>query len=68
MGQDNRVQIAINGRKIKMVEDTGCKQNIISYELYREQFKAYQLKKTSKQFVAYGQKTPLNYLGRLKPS
>ena len=66
MSQDNRVQIALNGRKIKMVADTGCKQNIISSKLYREQFKAYQLKKTTKQFVAYGQKTPLHCLGRFE--
>ena len=66
MSQDNRVQIALNGRKIKMVADTGCKQNMISSKLYREQFKAYQLKKTTKQFVAYGQKTPLHCLGRFE--
>ena len=66
MGQDNRVQIILNGLKIKMVADTGCKQNIISSKLYREQFKAYQLKKTTRQFVAYGQKTPLNCLVRFE--
>ncbi|CAB4007875.1 Transposon Tf2-9 poly [Paramuricea clavata] len=67
-GQDSPVQITINGRKIKMVADTGCRQNIISSQLYTEQFKEHPLKSTTKQFVAYGQKVPLTCLGRFKAS
>ena len=46
-GQDSPVQITINDRKIKMVADTGCRQNIISSQLYREQFKEHPLERTS---------------------
>jgi hypothetical protein len=67
-GQDSPVQITINGCKIKMVADTGCRQNIISSQLYREQFKEHPLDSTTKQFVAYGQKVPLTCLGRFKAS
>ena len=67
-GQDSPVQVTINGRKIKMVADTGCRQNIISSQLYREQFKEHPLESTTKQFVAYGQKVPLTCLGRFKAS
>ena len=38
-GYDNRTQVTINGQKIKMVANTGCRQNIISSRLYREQFR-----------------------------
>jgi hypothetical protein len=65
-GQDSPVHITINDRKIKMVADTGCRQNIISSQLYREQFKEHPLESTAKQFVAYGQKVPLTCLGRFK--
>lgn len=51
-GQDSRVQVLLNSRKIKMVADTGCKQNLIASQLYREQFKPYPREKTTKQFVA----------------
>jgi hypothetical protein len=51
-----------------MVADTGCRQNIISSQLYREQFKEHPLESTTKQFVAYGQKVPLTCLGRFKAS
>ncbi|CAB4029427.1 Retrovirus-related Pol poly, partial [Paramuricea clavata] len=67
-GQDSPVQITINCRKIKMVADTGCRQNIIASQLYTEQFKEYPLESTTKQFVAYGQKVPLTCLGRFKAS
>ncbi|CAB4028634.1 Transposon Tf2-9 poly, partial [Paramuricea clavata] len=67
-GQDSPVQITINGRKIKMVADTGCRQNIISSQLYTEQFKEHPLESTTEQFVAYGQKVPLTCLGRFKAS
>ena len=66
--ESNRVQAVLNGRKIKMITDTGCKQNIISSQLYNEQFKSYPLEKTTKRFLAYGQKTPLTCWGRFKAS
>lgn len=53
-GKDDRVLINVNGREIKMVADTGCGQNIISSQLYKEQFKRCPLKHTNKKFVAYG--------------
>ena len=65
-GHDNCTQVTINGQKIKMVADTGCRQNIISSQLYKEQFRRFPLERTTKQFVAYGQKIPLTYLGRFK--
>ena len=49
--ESNRVQVVLNGHKIKMIADTGCKQNIISSQLYNEQFKSYPLEKTSKRFL-----------------
>ena len=52
--KDNSIQIELNGRKIRMIIDTGSVQNIISSELYHSQFKVYQLMKTSKKFTAYG--------------
>ena len=66
--ESNRVQVVLNGRKIKMIADTGCKQNIISSQLYNEQFKSYPLEKTTKRFLAYGQQTPLTCWGRFKAS
>ena len=65
-GHDNRTQVTINDQKIKMVADTGCRQNIISSQLYKEQFRRFPLERTTKQFVAYGQKIPLTCLGRFK--
>ena len=65
-GHDNRTQVTINGKKIKMVADTGCRQNIISSQLYEEQFRRFPLERTTKLFVAYGQKIPLTCLGRFK--
>ena len=65
-GHDNRTQVTINGQKIKTVADTVCRQNIISSQLYREQFRRFLLERTTKQFVAYGQKIPLTCLGRFK--
>ena len=65
-GHDNRKQVTINGQKIKMVADTGCRQNIISSQLYKEQFRRFPLERITKQFVAYGQKIPLTCLGRFK--
>ena len=66
--ESNRVQVVLNGRKIKMIADTGCKQNIISSQLYNEQFKSYPLEKTTKRFLAYGQQTPLTCWGHFKAS
>ena len=65
-GHDSHIQVMVNGRKIKMVADTGCRQNIISSQLYTEQFKGHSLERTTKEFVAYGQKKPLTCLGRFK--
>ena len=42
--KDDHLLISVNGRKIKTVADTGCKQNIISSQLYKEQFKRCPLK------------------------
>ena len=33
--KDGSVQVAINGQKVRMIVDTGCKQNIISSRLYK---------------------------------
>ena len=66
--KDNSVQIELNGRKIRMIINTGSVQNIISSELYHSQFKVYQLMKTSKKFTAYGQRNHLNCLGYFKAS
>ena len=66
--KDNSIQIELNGRKIRMIIDTGSVQNIISSELYHSQFKVYQLMKTSKKFTAYGQRNHLNCLGYFKAS
>ena len=63
-GHDNCTQVTINGEKIKMVANTGCR--IISSQLYKEQFRRFLLETTTKQFVAYGQKIPLTCLGRFK--
>jgi hypothetical protein len=67
-GKDDRVLININGRKIKMVADIGCGQNIIPSQLYKDgiQFKRCPLKHTNKKFVAYGQRYPLKCLGYLE--
>ena len=48
-GKDDRVLININGRKIKMVADIGCGQNIIPSQLYKDgiQFKRCPLKHTN---------------------
>ena len=61
--KDDHLLISVNGRKIKTVADTGCKQNIISSQLYKEQFKRCPLKRTNKKFVTYGQQNPLQCLG-----
>ena len=45
-----------------MIMDTRCKSNITS-QLSKSQFKRYELKKTKKRFVAYGQKDTLNCKG-----
>ena len=66
--KDNSIQIQLNGRKIRMIIDTGSVQNIISSELYHSRFKVYQLMKTSKKFTAYGQRNHLNCLGYFKAS
>ncbi|CAH3107148.1 unnamed protein product [Pocillopora meandrina] len=58
--QDSSVLVNLNGWKKKMIMDTACKYNIIFSELYKSQFKHYELKKTKKRFVAYGQKDALN--------
>ncbi|RMX45850.1 hypothetical protein pdam_00024362 [Pocillopora damicornis] len=58
--QDSSVLVNLNGWKTKMIMDTACKYNIIFSELYKSQFKHYELKKTKKRFVAYGQKDALN--------
>ena len=65
-GHDSHIQVIVNGRKMKMVAHTGCRQNIISSQLHTEQFKGHSLERTTKQFVAYGQKTPLTCFGRFK--
>ena len=61
--QDSSVLVNLNGWKTKMIMDTACKYNIIFSELYKSQFKHYELKKTKKRFVAYGQKDALNWKG-----
>lgn len=61
--KDNTIQVAVNGHKIKMVVDTGCKYNIISSQLYRTQFRNHELHNTQQKFIAYGQKDSLNCLG-----
>ena len=58
--QDSSVLVNLNGWKTKMIMDTACKYNIIFSELCKSQFKHYELKKTKKRFVAYGQKDALN--------
>ena len=50
-GHDNRTQVTISGQKIKMVADMGCRQNIISSQLYKEQFRRFPLERTTRQFV-----------------
>ena len=65
-GHDSHIEVMVNGRKIKMVADTGCRQNIILSRLYTEQFKGHSLERTPKQFVVYGQKKPLTCLGKFK--
>lgn len=61
--QDSSVLVNLNGWKTKMIMDTACKYNIIFSELYKSQFKHYELKKTKQRFVAYGQKDALNWKG-----
>ena len=61
--QDSSVLVNLNGWKTKMIMDTACKYNIIFSELYKSQFKHYELKKTKKRFVACGQKDALNWKG-----
>ena len=46
-----------------MIVDTGSKFNIISSQLYKSQFKRYELRETKKRFIAYGQKESLDCKG-----
>ena len=47
-----------------MIVDTGCKyNNIISSQLYKSQFRHFELNRTHRRFTAYGQKEPLNCNG-----
>ena len=66
--KDGSVQVAINRQKVRMVVDTGSKQNIISSRLYKALFRDCELKPTKKKFIAYGQQTPLNCLGCFQAS
>ena len=61
--KDSSVQVKMNRQKIRMIVDTGCKYNIISSQLYNAQFKSHELRPSKKQFIAYGQKDPLNCKG-----
>ena len=61
--KDGSIRVVINGQNVKMVVDTGSKQNIISSRLYRALFQSYELQKTNKMFTAYGQQKPLKCLG-----
>lgn len=61
--KDGCVRVVVNGQNVKMVVDTGSKQNIISSRLYRALFQRYELQKTKKILTAYGQQKPLKCLG-----
>ena len=61
--KDGSIRVVINGQNVKMVVDTGSKQNIISSRLYRALFQSYELQKTKKMFTAYGQQKLLKCLG-----
>ena len=56
--KDSCVPVVINNQNVKMVVDTGSKQNIISSCLYRALFQRYELQKTKKIFTAYVQQKP----------
>ena len=60
---DSSIQVKLNDQKIRMIVDTGSKFNIISSQLYKSQFKRYELRETRKRFIAYGQKEPLDCKG-----
>lgn len=55
---DSSITVQIDGRRTRMIVDTGCKY-IISSQLHKLQFKNYELSQTQKRFTAYGQKEPL---------
>ena len=61
--KDGSIRVAVNGQNVKMLVDTGSKQNIISSRLYKALFRSYELHKTKKIFTAYGQQKPLKCLG-----
>ena len=61
--QNCKTTVRINGHKMKVIIDTGCERNIISSQMYNMQFRKYKLEKSSKRFLAYGQKEPLVCLG-----
>lgn len=61
--EDSSVQVKMDGQKIRMIVDTGCKYNIISSQLYNAKFKSHELRPSKKRFIAYGQKDPLNCKG-----
>ncbi|KAL9967391.1 hypothetical protein ACROYT_G025605 [Oculina patagonica] len=58
-----KIQVNVNGQKIRMIVDTGCKYNIISSKLYNSKFKCYELRPSKKRFIAYGQKESLDCKG-----
>ena len=61
--EDSSVQVKVDGQKIRMIVNTGCKYNIISSQLYNAKFKSRELRPSKKRFIAYGQKDPLNCKG-----
>ena len=52
---DSSIIVKINGRRTKMIVDTG-KYDILSSESHKTQFKNYELSQTRKRFTAYEQK------------
>lgn len=60
---DSSIQVKLNEQKTRMIVNTGGKFNIISSQLYKSQFKRYELRETKKRFIAYGQKEPLDCKG-----
>ena len=57
--KDDSIRVVVNAQNVKIVVDTGSKQNIISSRLCRALFQRYELHKMKKIFTAYGQQKPL---------
>ena len=53
-----KTTVRINRHKMKAVMDTGCDRNIVSSPMYYMQFRKYKLEKSTKRFLAYGEKEP----------